>query len=172
MANKPYRRRRGRKKALNVLKDSASITYGALANETVILQGSPLVITEDYYMISMDIWLAQRNKDAGQGPILIGIADADLTTGEITEAVLASQLDPSDIIEKERSQRPVRIIGQFPCIALDEVMNNGLPIRKTIKLSFSSAKGWTLWAMNQSGATLTTGGSCRFNLTSYGRWLR
>ncbi len=113
-----------------------------------------------------------KNHTAGQGPIYVGICHSDLTVTEVREALQAEMTDPDDIIAKERSRRPVRKLGVFKSIDLDDTINDGMPLRKKIRFAVGDGHNLQLWAFNRSGAALTTGSIITALGTLYGRWLR
>ncbi len=140
----------------------------------VVLTG-PLfssVFGEDIFIISVDCLWALRGHTAGETPLEFGFAHGDLSVTEIAEALNAELTDPDDIIAKERARRPVRRVGTFGGSIADPVFNDGNSKRSTIKFSVGDGFALNAYLLNNSGATLTTGGILEFAGTLYGRWQR
>ncbi len=127
---------------------------------------------EDIYVISVDGTWALHTHTAGQGPIVVGFAHADLTVAEISECIKAELTDPDDIITRERARRPVRQVGAFNGLNTDETLYDGVAKRTTIKISIGNDHNLALYAFNRSGAPLTTGSKITVDGVLYGRWQR
>ncbi len=166
----PRRRRRDRN--FVAIPFQAALTLGTLADDTVI-SGSPITLGEDLFVISVDTLAALRGLTAGDVPITVGYAHGDLTDTEIGEALSANLTDPDDIIARERARRPVRKVGTFAHGAdVDQVLNNGVPIRTSAKFSIGDGHTFDLFAINRSGGQLQTGAVIEFEGTVFGRWQR
>jgi len=107
---------------------SAQITLSTLAANTVIVANMIASLTEDLFVISVDLMWSLLGGTAGEGPIEVGVAHGDLTVAEILEAIAASPTGPGDLIQNERSRRPVRGAGSFPGITATEVIAQAPPI--------------------------------------------
>ncbi len=116
-----------------------------------------------------------RNQVAGEGPIVVGIANGDLSVTEVQEKLDAAPSRRDDIIAIERMSRPIRQAGTFPGTLSKEVLNQGLPI----VISKLPTKGWqfndnislALWGQNQSGATMTGSRAIVFSGIVGGNWI-
>ena len=127
---------------------------------------------EDIYLISADTLWSIRNATQNEGPIEVGFAHGDLTDTEVKEGLEVELTDPDDIIAKERSRRPIRRAGIFPLINVDEVLNNGVPLRTPIKFSVGDGHDLNVYAFNHGGQSLTSGAQIKAQGTLYGRWQR
>ncbi len=166
-------RRRRSNKNFVVIPFTTTLTLGTLAaGVTIKVDSLGGALGEDLYVISMDSLCSIIGVTATEGPIRIGVAHDDLTVSEIQENLDAEMTDPDDIIAKERSRRPVREIGMFPGLSTNEILNNGVPLRTKIMISFGDTHNVAFWASNHSGATLTTGASIKVSGKFYGRWQR
>ncbi len=150
------KKRRGRVIAVRVHVEFALST---LADNTVLSTNlfQDSVEGNTLYMISADLVITARGITAGEGPILIGCSDDDYSVTEIKECIEADNLDLSDQIQMERARRKVRIWGQTAGAATDEVLNNGNIKRYRMRIMSQLGHNLSLWAMNLSGGTLTTG---------------
>ncbi len=166
------KRRSNRRKNFVALPFNTTVVLDTLANGAVIAADLLASLSEDLYVISVDGTWAMLGHTAGEGPIHVGYAHGDLSVTEIGENLTADLSNPDDIIQKERSRRPVRRAGSFPGLSTEEVLNNGVPLRTTIKFTIGDGNSFDIWAQNVSGATLTTGCTVRLDGTVYGRWLR
>ncbi len=166
-----YSRKRSRKNFV-AIPYKFTIALGTLANGIVI--SIPFqTLGEDLYIISVDAAWSLRNLTAGEGPISVGFAHGDYSVTEIKEALDAEVTDPDDKIAMERSRRQVRVVGSFPGLNTEEVLNHGNKLRQ--KIGFSIGDGHFLqgWAQNDSGnANLTTGANVLISGHIYGRWQR
>ncbi len=152
---------------------TAAFQLSTLADNTVLsadLLGGNFV--EDFYCISVDATVALNDITAGEVPIDFGYAHGDLTVAEILEALDAQILDPSDIIARERSRRPVRLVGKFSDGTKTEmVLNEGMTIRSKLKFMVNDGKSIVFFVVNRSGSNpLTTGQRLEISGTLYGRW--
>ncbi len=129
-------------------------------------------MAEDLYVMSVDSTWAMHDNTSDENPISVGIAHNDLSVTEISEALLAEMTDPSDIIARERSRRPVRRVGTFSGPELNQVLNDGKNIRTKVKFVIGDGHQLAVYAVNRSNATLTTGTQIELEGVIYGRWLR
>ncbi len=150
---------------------NGSIALGALTGGTVIATAE-ITFGEDFFLVGTKLTWTLRGLTGGEVPITVGFAHGDLTVAEVTEALDAELSDPDDIITKEQSRRPVRMVGAFNDSTTDQELNNGTPVRRVAKFSIGDGHSFNIWARNQSGATLTTGSTVQANGHIYGRWQR
>ncbi len=159
---------------------SGSFAIGALADNAVAvgdLFGGAL--TEDFFAISADIDAEITGLTAGEGnPSVLGLAHGDYTAAEIAENLNVTLLGPGTKIEVERQRRLVRKGGTFHGndLSTNDSMKMGGrfgPGSTRIKLKFVVQDGKTIdvYVYNQSGAVYTTGSTCHFFGTIYGRWI-
>ncbi len=160
-----------------ILRHRGNITLTTLATIAAKKADSTLTLTEDFRLIKSMITATLTDFTGGEGPILLGLADNELSEAEIAECInAAGPLDRNDNLARERAERPVWIIGQFDGAAADGVVNDGQMI-DTVKQksvpswTFSNPEGFTLFAFNNSAALLTTGAEVRFQSTYYGVWV-
>ncbi len=165
---KPYRKFNSKFQVLPV-NDSSALT--TLADATVLRSGLT-AIDDDFWVQSADLSWAISGLAAGQGPLLFGIAHGDLSVTEIAEAVNASPTGRGDIIEREQARRPVRRVGQL--LADPDggnlSLNDGKPIRTTVKMYLEGGIELNMFTLNQSGVALTTGAVVRVYGVLYGSW--
>ncbi len=168
-------RRKGRKypKGFVAIRVDKQITLTTLGDATIIaadLFGGNLV--EDLWVNSVHLLWTIRGHTGGEGPIEVGVAHGDYTTAELQEWATSNQFDPDDLIDKERNRRLVRSSGMFPGLATEEALNNGTPLKTVVKFLIGDGKPFNIWALNSSGATLTTGTVVEIHGTVFGRWIR
>lgn len=162
-----------------MIRESDSITLGTLSGGVAVKQSNPLAITEDFRLIKAEIFatLTGATFVEDDGPILVGISSDELTVAEIAECLQADgPLGPDDRLAMERAERPVWPIFLFRNdnqAGTDHfLLNNGLPIEKTLRWTFSNSSGFTWFAYNLGTGALTTGGVVRFHAKYYGVWVR
>ena len=152
------------------------ITLSTLANNTGIKQASPMAITEDYRIISMELAAQLEGVTSSETPIHLYLCNDELSVAEIAESITnVGPLDRSDRLQQERAERSVFLVGTFNGTAVSIPIRGhdgqeGI-VKKTIRWTYSSGQGFTLVAFNQSGGTLTTGGVVRFVSKYYGVWV-
>ncbi len=161
-----------------LIRERTTITLGGLGVNTAIKQDSPLVITEDFRMIKAKIYayLTGATFVAGDGPVLVGLSNDDLSVGEIAEALTVDgPLGPDQTVQADQAMRPVFELGMIPF--LDEAVNGnqpGLvlpPIEAIVRWTFYNATGWTLFAFNFGSSSLTTGGVIQILAKYFGVWV-
>lgn len=163
---KPYRKINS---AFQVLPVNVTFALGALTNGTVVTQALT-AISDDFWVQSVDLVFALQDFTASEGPLWFGVANGNLTTVEIAEALVAQPSHRADIIPREEARRPVRRIGMFAGLTTEEVYNDGVIKRTSCKFYLAESAEIEAWCQNVSGATLTTGGIVNVNGVVYGEW--
>ncbi len=164
---------RSRRRGFQAIQFETTLTLSTLTDNTVIsasMLGAEL--SEDYFWIGLDASWSLFGGTVGEGPIQVGVAHNDLSVTEIAEALTVEITDPSDIIARERSRRPVRKVGAFPGLATNETINDGDQIRTRTKFMLGDGHGPAVYAVNRSNATLTGGQVVEVEGTLFGRWVR
>lgn len=162
-------RKRRRNRSFQVWPIDQTTTLAALASETVI-KTVIINLAQEAWLHSADLTWTVRGATGGEGPVMFGLADDNLTVAEIAEAIGAAPTSQSDRIQLERASRPVRVVGNFPFAAADEVHADGRKVRTKIKWMQAAAIDPCMWVQNKSGATLTTGAIVRVTGNLYGTW--
>ncbi len=162
-----------------IWRDVTALTLGTLANEVAVKVQS-LVPSEDLRLLKSEINAVAIGMTIVEGSgLLFGIADNELTVGEIGEAILADgPTDRNEVPEREQVERPVVVLSQLD---MDETetrgvfrdMHSGAPTMINKKRwTYSNPEGWCYFVFNNTGGALTTGGSVRIQGTHYGLWLQ
>ncbi len=146
---------------LSTLGDNALISQNLLGAE----------FSEKFYAISVDATFSLFGGTVGEGPIGVGFAHNDLSTAEILENLNAEITDPSNIIAREQSRRPVRRTGSFSGQTANETLNDGILTRTPLKFLVGEGHGLATWAVNRSNGALTGGQIVEVQGTVYGRWV-
>ncbi len=147
-----------RRYSLRRVRTTGGITLGTLANVTVVTSAILGAADGAYRLMSLSQSWALKNLTVGEGPVTVGYAHGDYTVTEIKEAIEAgASISIGNKIANEQANRLVRIIGSFSGEA-EEVLNDGKPMK--IRLNWAIPIGTTvnIFAYNDSGAALTTGG--------------
>ncbi len=166
------RRRQSNFQAIPVNQSLALVT---LANGVAVKQ-TMVTLTHPARMISADLAWYIHDLAVGEDPILVGVAAGDYTVAEIAEAINAAPTSPSDRIEKEQAQRFVRKVGLInggggsADVGVPARLKDGQPIRTKMRWLVGDDQEPVIWAMNRSGAALTTGASLVVIGTLYLRW--
>ncbi len=128
-------------------------------------------VLDPHVVISADLNWSVRDLTPTEGPVEVGLSTNDLSITEIIESLDAVPSGRDDVIALERTKRPVREVGMFSGVAAEEVLNDGKPIRTRMGFRHSATTATNIFAVNRSGATLTTGGVVTVTGKLYVRWL-
>lgn len=170
--HKRANRRRGGN--FQVVKEEGEITLGTLG-ANIAIEATGVTLAMDCKWISADILATLDNLTEGEGPVMLGVAPANMTVTEIKEALEASPTTKWDFPAVEHAMRPVRLLGQFgqALAAGGLIFNNGNKKRVRLPISVIISAGDKLpqfFAWNRSGASLTTGAVVRFQANHYITW--
>ncbi len=161
-----------------IIRDHDTLTLGALATLAAIKQANPLAITEDFRMLKVEGFISLRGATQvdTDGPIIVGIANDNLSVGEIAEAMVASgPLGPSDRVRTERAERAVFPMWEIDFLPQPSTGENGARVKPItegkIRWTFESGIGWTFFAFNMGSSALTTGGILDLLHKFYGVWV-
>ncbi len=161
-----------------IIREVEQVTLGTLASKTAILGSAKLAITEDFRMLKTKVFASIQDATAveGDGPMIIGICNGELSASEVTECINAEgPLGPDDAVPRERAERavfPMFAIGfQDDASPMHIVNNDGNPIVHKNPWTYRNANGWNWFAFNMGGSALTTGGIVHLIATHYGLWV-
>ncbi len=168
------RKRRRADGNFQVVREESEITLGTLAANTAI-EATGITLAMDCRWHSADILATLDELTSAEGPVMLGIAPANMTVTELKEALEASPTTKWDYPAVEHAKRPVRLLGQFQQGAAVSglIFNNGNPKRVRLPISVLVSAGDKLpqvFAWNRSGAALTTGAVVRFQMKHYITW--
>lgn len=154
-----------------VIPTQVSLTTTGVANN-IVEKGSGFSFGERFYVTSVKGSWSIRGNTVGEGPILVGFCHGDLSTTEVAEALSASPTDPDDTTAMEQASRPVRRVGKFSSLSIDEVLADGREIKTKIKFRYPIGAGHRLdiWMQNRTGAILTGGAVITFDGLIFGYW--
>lgn len=162
-------RRRNYNSKFQALQVDIAAGVGTLGADTVDFIDLTL-LADDFWFQSCDLQWSISGHTAGEGPLTVGLANSDLSVTEVKEAIQASPQSRSDIIARERARRPVRRVGIFNGATANESLNDGKPIRTTLKMYVAESDDLQMWIMNVSASPLTTGTIVQIFGTIYGEW--
>ncbi len=129
-----------------------------LADGAVVKSDFDETVNERSLVTSIEATWNLRSGTVGQGPIIVGIAHSDYTAAEIQEVIdNTGSWNEGDKVQQEVAKRLVRIIGSFPGDLADEDLNDGKPVKTRLNWVLLQGQTLSTWALNKSGATLTTG---------------
>ncbi len=152
----------------------SQITTTALAGLTAatgIIASGP-AMTRGGTIISGTITATIFSVTAGDGPILLILADKDLSLSEVEEQIeLNGPVSPSDIVGNETSSRGrnIRRVGLINMQG-DGTLGGLFLKNERIRLSFNEeAAGWN-WIMYNHGKTMQAGSSVRITADLFVKW--
>ncbi len=153
------------------MKSGKTVTLSTLAAQDLISDVITGTADDGMWLVSADLTVALENNTPGEGPYVVGLSKADYTSAEVEEWFESNaSWDRSDMIANEQAKRKCRMIGTFPGLLGEEVLNDGKPIR--VKLGWKVEPGEVgirYWVFNDSAQTLTTGTLVKFQGFVYGR---
>ncbi len=162
-----------------IIREQRSQALSTLADATALLIGTKLATTEDFRLLKAEITCIVNGLTATEGNgLMLGLADGDLTVGEIKSVIQAQgPLDPNDIIQSDVAMRPVWLLGalEIDATALQGLMRgegNTSLIEAKPRWTFSQTKSWNWFIWNQTGGALATGGLAIIVAKSFGVWVR
>lgn len=150
-------RKGSRKFNLRKVRASPTITVGGLASATAVEEDFFGTNDEGYKVVSVEAAWSMENHTSNEGPVLVGFAHGDYTVTEIKECLESASINQGNLIQRERANRLVRVVGMFAGNSQDEVLNDGQPIKTKLNWYIPEGKTFLVWAYNDSSGTFTTG---------------
>ncbi len=140
-----------------------TMALGTLGSKVVISSVVAGAVVEETWLSSIVAsWsISDFSNNAGDGPILVGVAHSDYSTAEI-EAFLenTSSWDAGNLVQQEIAKRKIRIIGTFDKGELGSVdtsvLNDGKPIRTKCGWMLVTGAKLRVWAYNMGSSALDT----------------
>lgn len=152
-------KRRGRRQPVIPLRVNSQLailapTTGAIT--TVTLSDS---VINRMFLLSGKWVVALRDNTPLDGPIFFGVAHSDYTDAEILEWYNAQgNWDQGDLVAREQGRRKCRKVCIFAGELANEKVNNGMEVTTPLKFIVEEGASFTLFSINEGGATRTTGG--------------
>ncbi len=153
--------RKFRKYLKGILQENMSL--GTLGSKVVISAVSGDVVTESTWLSSIKAtWSLDAFSDnAGDGPILVGVAHSDYSSAEIEEWLEnTGSWEEGNLISQEIAKRKIRQVGTFDKQALglvsSDVLNDGRPISTKCGWILTTGNGLRIWAYNLGSSPLDT----------------
>lgn len=158
-----------------IIMENAQIALSTLADATAIKQTSGGIggnLQEDFRILKTEYSVFVEGGTQGEGPITIGLADNELSVAEIAECLdLNGPVDRNDRDGNEKATRPVWELVSLNAGDVDNFSDIVQRMEKKFRWTFSDAEGWTWFAYNDSGGTLTTGVIVRIRAKHFGVWV-
>ncbi len=152
------KRKARRRRAPSRFPISESVVVGALADLSAIGTDYDDNFSSNHFVVSQHATYALRTHTVTEGPIHVVIGHSDYTEAEIIEWWAATNAwDTGNMIAQEFRKRKLRHVGTFPGLDTEEVLNNGNIVKTPCKFMVQEDHTMQLIAINESGATLTTG---------------
>lgn len=106
----------------------------------------------------------------GEGPLIIGLTNADLSVSEVAEALAADPQKPDDVPGSEQSMRQIMPIWFVP---KNQPSNN--EIQRLVEIPYpwklvAEGDGLAWFVANLDGSALTTGALVDIFSTTIGEW--
>ncbi len=154
---------------LAFVNETRHITITSLATQTAVRSTAALVLTEDFFLKSIDVVITYSGGATGDEVVVV-LADGDYGVAELTEVL--NQNGPTgrgDKIAIERAHRNIRFVAS---VGFDSpTPNMGLPIRVNVVSLFKEGNGWRFAAYNPSGSAVSgTAGIVDLTSKAFGNW--
>lgn len=150
--------RRTRRFNLRLVRTSTAVALTTLANVTVLTAVVTGAADGAYRAMTLTNTWSLKGLTASEGPITVGYAHSDYTVTEIKEAIEAgASISIGNKVAQEQANRLVRIVGSFSGLSTNEVLEHGEPISTKLNWFIPIGESVSIFAYNDSGATLTTG---------------
>ncbi len=171
---KARRRRRPKRDWFRIPVDITEVLT-TLADSAGLLQNlTTAVLTHDARITSIELSYNLVGSTLGEQPISMWICHSDYTLTEVEEVIeLTGLLGPGEMIERERSKRLVRHIGDITHVdqtAESVGLNDGKPIKTRLNWLIPDGKTITMVSYNNTGSPLTTGAVVRVMGKINGYW--
>lgn len=154
-----------------------SQALGTLSSNTALIIANDFTtaFTKGALLKNFECFVAWRAATSGEGPILMGLCNGDLTVAEITSAIADNSLDPFDHTNMLASAEKLGVYWETFFI-VDRMEENGSAHHKVSLgggkgIPVGEEKGFQLFAISLDGGSLTTGSSLRGMYRVQGVWL-
>lgn len=153
---------------------------GTLAANTVLLIGTKLAMTDSFRMLKAKGTMFIQGLTAGEGHgLVVGIAAGNLSVSQILSAIQNNgPLSRADSLGEAVMERFVDVIGSTGQVGQADLSvtflnEEGGPVLacKPCWTFGDEGVGWNWFVANLTGASLTTGGTLRANMKSWGVWV-
>ncbi len=151
----------------------SEVALGTLANLTAIaIALTPDASREQGARIKqLKLAISYKGKTAGEGPLIVGLCDSNLSVAEIAEAILADPQHVADVPATEQGNRRV-----FPIWIIPAGLTADDRIQKTEEVHYpwkdmEESQGLKFWVFNADGNALTTGTEVTVDGSIVGEWL-
>ncbi len=151
-------RGRGRMRNYAKVRVSPAIEVLAMLNQAAEATNMTATMTSSGRVTSVEGTWSIDNLVAGEGPVHVGVCHPDYSDSEIAEAILVQVTGPNALVEMERANRKVRIVGTFSAQVGNRVLNDGKPIKTKLNWAFEDdGVALAMFIFNDAQQTLTTG---------------
>ncbi len=161
LAKHGKRRRRYRRYLRGPLDEELNL--GTLASKALVAQAVTGVVNEQAWISSINAsWaLSDFSNNAGDGPIMVGIAHSDYSAAEIEAWIEnANSWNQASLVDQEIAKRKIRMVGIFRAGELGTVggsrLENGRQMRTKCNWLLSTGQTIDIWAYNMGGSPLDT----------------
>ncbi len=159
-----------------IIRETVGLTIGALVAGAVVKHTAGLTLGEDFRIIKTEFFVNQlANFGAVGDSIIIGICNGELSETEIAESLAVDgPNDRNDRVPEEQAMRAVwpivHIKGNSTTVP-EQPPNDGLPMEKVLRWTFSNPEGWSWYAQNPLQGALTTGAVFQIRAKYFGVWV-
>ncbi len=161
-----------------IITEQRSASLGTQSGDSAALIGTKLVTLERFRMLKSQVTatiIASTGTEAAR--LTLYLADGDLTTAEIEEALEAQgPLGPNDNVLSEQAMRPVfRVDGHFEVSGADPIATGAVNTAILVgsvnpRWTFARTKSWN-WVIFNTGSALTTGATVKILAKDFGVWV-
>ncbi len=135
-----------------------------LASSTLVAATFDETPDEEVFALSIECTWDLAVHTVDEGPIVVGIAHGDYSDAEIEQVIESTgSWSRGDLVAQEVARRKVRIVGVFNGDSTEESLNDGKPIKTTLKFNLITGATLKVFAYNRDASSLTTGSLVMIN---------
>lgn len=161
-----------------ILWRTASVATLTISPQTVIELDQLLEdLTEDFRILKMELYCVidpVAEEDYADGPVLLLVADGDLTIAEIEECIESGAIERGDQVELEESHRPVWPLGLMQSGQFSDADSAGILTWEGVwkpRWTFTNGNGIRLVSYLLAGNALAGTVNFRYVAKFFGVWV-
>ncbi len=152
------------KHPLDQLPVTVDQTLGTLATKTLLSTGLA-TNTQNYKATSIKVGVSLTPLTDGDGPVLFGLANAEISGSEVEEYLESVPTSSRDTPAKDQVARAVQVLE-----TLGQELQTRWVEERILLPTFREGIGFRFWVYN-AGIAFTTGSFFRAQGRLFGRWL-
>ena len=150
---------------------NVGLSLSTLAGNGIIQTGI-LTVDDNIRVVSCELFWSLDGLTVNDGPIGVGLSHGDYQDSEISEYINAKPTTRNDKIQQERASRgrTIKKVGQFHGNAVNQVLNDGKPIKTRLFMDINQASTLNMYVQNMGPSQLSSGAVVELNGKIWGHW--